>query len=137
MVPCHFCLYALAHLQFSICSTPMRGQVHTHRHMRAHSKGARVGKYVASTNWKAAKNSVFISVCRCHSHLCSRRTELSMSIWKISWDSLLDCRAGQRSASRAKDSIFWRLDTILQRTKKKMNVEKISIETTSHDDMAY
>lgn len=50
-------------------------------------------------------------------YLCARRGILPMSIWKSSWDSLAELRAGERSASRAKDSILWKMDTILQATK--------------------
>lgn len=47
-------------------------------------------------------------------HLCARRSVLPMSIWKSSWDSLAECKAGERSTSKAKDSILWKMDTILQ-----------------------
>lgn len=50
-------------------------------------------------------------------HLCARRGMLQMSIWKSSWESFEEFRAGERSTSRAKDSILWRMDTILQGTK--------------------
>ncbi|TNN64802.1 hypothetical protein EYF80_024997 [Liparis tanakae] len=41
---------------------------------------------------------------------------LLMSMWKSSWDSLAEFRAGERSTSRAKDSILWKMDTILHET---------------------
>lgn len=47
-------------------------------------------------------------------HLCTRPNEPLMSIWKSSWDSLADCRVGQRSTSRDNDNILWKMDTNLE-----------------------
>lgn len=47
-------------------------------------------------------------------YLCARGIAVPTSMWKSSWDTLVECRVGQRSTSSASASILWKTDTILQ-----------------------
>lgn len=55
-------------------------------------------------------------------HLCALWGMWLRTIWKSSWESLAAFRAGERSTSRARHSILWKLETILQRTKCSQNI---------------
>lgn len=66
-------------------------------------------------------------------YLCARGIAVPTSMWKSSWDTLVECRVGQRSTSSASASILWKTDTILQED----GNEATEIHTDISQDLAH